>query len=138
MNTFTDFLKLITIQAFVNRPIKSCLWLACLTLAMAMAPTVAMAQHQHGGHGDATTAEPGGTDVAKIYSTEGVVVELDPANRRMVVNHGPVPQVGWEAMTMGFMVEDPSLLNGLEVGDKIRFDILFQGQDYRVVDLEKL
>jgi Cu/Ag efflux protein CusF len=93
-------------------------------------PLGLMAQHSHGG---------GETDPApsRIYSTDGVIEGIDAGGARFVVSHGPIPQVGWEAMTMGFRVADPSLLEGLAVGDKIRFDIRFQGQQYHVVGVEK-
>jgi Cu/Ag efflux protein CusF len=70
------------------------------------------------------------------------VIELDPANSRIVLSHGPIPQVGWDAMTMGFPVEDPALLDGLAAGDNVRFDIRFfvgpNGPTYVIVDLEKI
>jgi Cu/Ag efflux protein CusF len=95
--------------------------------------TPALSQHSHNHGGGSDQPEP-----ARIYSTEGQVLEIDPGNNRIVVEHGPIPQVGWEAMTMGFQVYDPSLLKGLKTGDKIRFDIRFQGQNYQIVDLEIL
>ncbi|MDR0356253.1 MAG: copper-binding protein [Deltaproteobacteria bacterium] len=92
----------------------------------------ALAQHDHG-------AMSGTRDhsTAAVYSTEGKVVELDPENSRFVVAHGPIPAVGWEAMTMGFKVADPVLLEGLVVGDEIVMDIRFEGRNYLVVDVFK-
>jgi Cu(I)/Ag(I) efflux system protein CusF len=90
---------------------------------------VAFAQHHHGGSNDAPAPR-------QIYSTDGVVVAIDAAKSAIVVKHGPIPAVNWDAMTMGFIVLDPSLLEGLKVDDKVVIDILFEGSNYGIVDLE--
>jgi Cu/Ag efflux protein CusF len=100
----------------------------CLVL---LSPGLALAQGHAHGDGGASGGE------GRVYSAEGEVVEVDAANNRLVISHGPIPQVGWEAMTMGFQVADASLLDGLAAGDKVRADIWFSGQDYAIVDLEK-
>ncbi len=38
----------------------------------------------------------------------------------VTLSHGPVPTIGWPAMTMSFRA-DPMLLRGLKVGDQVRF-----------------
>ncbi len=39
------------------------------------------------------------------------------------LSHGPIPSMQWPAMTMGFRVEDKSLLQGVKPGDEIEFEI---------------
>ncbi|MDR2367278.1 MAG: copper-binding protein [Deltaproteobacteria bacterium] len=107
--------------------------------ALLTSPGLALAQghagHDGMGHGGAAQAAP------RVYSTDAEVVEIDAANSRIVAKHGPIPQVGWEAMTMGFQVGDPGLLEGLKPGDKVTMDISFGegpgGPTYAVVDLAK-
>ncbi|MDR2387121.1 MAG: copper-binding protein [Deltaproteobacteria bacterium] len=99
---------------------------------------VALAQ-DHSGHG---RAQGEANQVAtRVYETQGVLVEIDPANSRLVAQHQAIAKVGWEAMTMGFLVEDPSLLEGLEVGDQVLLEIRFGPeagpQGYLVVGIEK-
>ncbi|MDR0621404.1 MAG: copper-binding protein [Deltaproteobacteria bacterium] len=107
-------------------------------MTIVLVPGLAWAQHHDHGGGAAAAAPA----ESRVYSTDGQVVEIDLANDRVVVNHGAIPQVGWEAMTMGFTAEDPSLLEGLAVGDKVRLDIRFDvgpaGPSYALVDLEKM
>jgi Cu/Ag efflux protein CusF len=56
-----------------------------------------------------------------------------------VVDHEAIEAVGWGPMVMGFLVEDPSLLSEVAVGDKIRLDIRFDSpKDFMVIDLEKI
>ncbi|MDR1298614.1 MAG: copper-binding protein [Deltaproteobacteria bacterium] len=109
--------------------------LAFFTLAAGLTPAMgaspALAQHDHG-------AAHGSPEPEMIYSTTGVIVELDPANSRLVADHEAIPQVGWGPMVMGFRVAGPDLLDGLAVGDRVRLDISFRGQTYLVVDVEKL
>ncbi len=38
----------------------------------------------------------------------------------VTLSHGPVPAIGWPAMTMTFRA-DPMLLKGLKVGDQVSF-----------------
>ncbi|MDR1657553.1 MAG: copper-binding protein [Deltaproteobacteria bacterium] len=120
--------------------------LAGLVMAVIMAfslaqPGLVLAQHSHGGGHDHSAPQPSPAPpaTAAVYFTEGIIRELDPGQSRLVVEHGPIEAVGWGPMTMGFLVEDPTLLNGLAVGDKVRLDIKFNSpNDYIVVDLEQL
>jgi Cu/Ag efflux protein CusF len=42
-----------------------------------------------------------------------------------------------EAMTMGFEVEDPKLLDGLAAGDPVRFTVRRDGERLVLVGIEK-
>ncbi len=53
---------------------------------------------------------------------EGKVIAIVPANNQIVVDHQEIKGF-MEAMTMGYKVDPPSQLNGLHVGDDIRFTI---------------
>jgi Cu/Ag efflux protein CusF len=53
---------------------------------------------------------------------EGKVVATVPASNQIVVEHGEIKGF-MEAMTMGYPVDPPSLLEGLKFGDKVRFTI---------------
>jgi Cu/Ag efflux protein CusF len=52
------------------------------------------------------------------------------------VTHEAVPEL-MDAMTMGFEVADPRLLDGLQPGDAIRFTLRQDGQRLRIVAIEK-
>ncbi|WP_372783366.1 copper-binding protein [Phenylobacterium sp.] len=52
----------------------------------------------------------------------GVITEIDAKAGALTIKHGPIPSLGWPAMTMGFHVKSPAMLKGLKVGQKIGFD----------------
>ncbi|CAN7765867.1 copper-binding protein [Pseudorhodoferax sp. LjRoot39] len=52
---------------------------------------------------------------------DGEVLKLDPAAGLVVLKHGDIPNLGMPGMTMGFDLADKKMLNGLKVGDKVRF-----------------
>jgi Cu/Ag efflux protein CusF len=58
----------------------------------------------------------------KIVVGEGKVVATVPNSGQIVVEHGEIKGF-MEAMTMGYRVVPPSLLEGLKFGDKVRFTI---------------
>ncbi len=66
---------------------------------------------------------------------EGEVVATVPNASQIVVEHGEIKGF-MEAMTMGYRVDPPSLLAGLEEGDKIRFTIDVSRR--AIVAIEKL
>ena len=53
---------------------------------------------------------------------EGTVIAVVPASQQLVVEHGDITGF-MEAMTMGYKVNPPSLLDTLKAGDTIRFTI---------------
>lgn len=53
---------------------------------------------------------------------EGKVIATVPNSSQIVVEHGEIKGF-MDAMTMGYRVDPPSLLEGLKFGDKVRFTI---------------
>jgi Cu/Ag efflux protein CusF len=58
----------------------------------------------------------------KTVMAEGKVVATVPNASQIVVEHGEIKGF-MEAMTMGYRVDPPSLMEGLKFGDKVRFTI---------------
>lgn len=58
----------------------------------------------------------------KTVTGEGKVVATVPNASQIVVEHGEIKGF-MEAMTMGYRVDPPALLEGLKFGDKVRFTI---------------
>jgi protein SCO1/2 len=65
------------------------------------------------------------------------VHEVQPDYGQVVIEHEDIPGL-MPAMTMNFDVPDRALLARLERGQRIRFQIEFTGQSYRVVSAEVL
>jgi Cu/Ag efflux protein CusF len=71
---------------------------------------------------DAMNMEAAAPAAGPITST-GTVTEVDPAAGTITINHEPIAAISWPAMTMQFTAEDPAMLHGLAVGDRVAFEV---------------
>ncbi|MBI4525382.1 MAG: copper-binding protein [Deltaproteobacteria bacterium] len=94
-------------------------------------PVSAMAMGQQEGRGS-STPEAG---AQQTVVGEGKVIATVPNASQIVVEHGEIKGF-MEAMTMGYRIDPPSLLEGLKFGDKVRFTI--DVQKNAIVKIEKL
>lgn len=67
---------------------------------------------------------------------EGKVVSLDATTGTISIEHGPIKGLGWPGMTMGFTAK-PDSLAGIAKGDKVSFEIDWDGQSGTVTKIEK-
>jgi len=74
------------------------------------------------------------TPTGEQFVGEGKVIAVVPDSRQLVVDHQEIPGF-MDAMTMGYRVDPPSLLEGLQAGDRIRFTI--DAQHKAIVKIEK-
>lgn len=81
--------------------------------------------------GHAHTAGPGSP-------AEGVVVAVDRAAMTLTISHGPLSSLGMPPMTMGFRVDDASLLETLGAGDRIKFHADARGDALLATKIERL
>ncbi|GMV46584.1 MAG: hypothetical protein AMXMBFR66_19820 [Pseudomonadota bacterium] len=58
---------------------------------------------------------------AQAPQTAGEVLKIDKPGARITLKHGEIRNLGMPAMTMVFRVRDPRLLDGVAVGDRVRF-----------------
>ena len=72
---------------------------------------------------------------AKHGQGTGVIKAIDPRAGTITIQHGPIPAVSWPAMTMTFKAKPASLLNGLNVGQKITFDTTVTGMSADVTSV---
>jgi len=94
-------------------------------------PQPAMAMAEHGGPGAPMAQQPSQQTVVG----EGKVVAVVPSSSQIVVDHKAIPGF-MDAMTMGYRIEPPSLLEGVKAGDSIRFTI--DKQQKAIVKIEKM
>jgi Cu/Ag efflux protein CusF len=80
-------------------------------------------------------ARPSVSESRHTVVGEGQVVAVVPGSSQLVVDHGAIKGF-MDAMTMGYTVNPPSLLEGLQAGDRIRFTIDTQAKV--IVKVEKL
>jgi len=68
---------------------------------------------------------------------EAEVTKVDKAAGRVTLRHGAIARLDMPAMTMAYRVADPKLLDGLAVGDRVRFAADRVGGSYTVIALVK-
>jgi Cu(I)/Ag(I) efflux system periplasmic protein CusF len=74
--------------------------------------------------------------VAKAEMSEGEVRKIDKDNKKITLKHGPLKNLDMPAMTMAFQAADPSMLDKVKVGDKVRFVAANPGGKLTVTDLQ--
>ncbi|MBT9567434.1 MAG: copper-binding protein [Thiobacillus sp.] len=55
--------------------------------------------------------------------SDGVVRKIDVENNKITLKHGPIANLDMPGMTMVFRVVSPTLLNGVKVGDAVKFHV---------------
>ena len=74
----------------------------------------------------------------KVHRGTGTVTALDPQAGTVELDHGPMPSLGWPAMSMEFGVADKALLQGVKPGDRVQFDITARAEgEYVIQRLER-
>jgi Cu/Ag efflux protein CusF len=82
----------------------------------------AQAASGHDHHGAAPAAKA--VKVVQLVQgemSEGEVRKVDKETRKITLKHGPLKNLDMPPMTMVFQAADPSLLEKVKVGDKVRF-----------------
>jgi Cu(I)/Ag(I) efflux system membrane fusion protein len=64
------------------------------------------------------------------YRATGVITRIEAGS--ITLDHAPVPELKWPAMSMPFTLADPALARGLEPGQAVSFSFDKQGEDYRI------
>ncbi|WP_446900941.1 copper-binding protein [Burkholderia sp. YIM B11467] len=77
-----------------------------------------------------------GADAAQRMS-HGEIRKVDTAAGKLTIKHGPLDNLGMDAMMMAFKVKDPAMLSQVKVGDKVDFVADDVGGALTVVELKK-
>ena len=59
----------------------------------------------------------------KMPKGRGKVVNVDIKSNHVTLDHEPIAELAWPAMTMGFKVKNSQQLSKLKVGDEVDFDL---------------
>lgn len=81
-------------------------------------------------------ATPAAATAADAMST-GEVKKVDKSTGKMTIKHGPLANLGMDAMTMVFRVQDKAMLDQVKAGDKINFVAEEPNGQLTVTKLEK-
>lgn len=79
---------------------------------------------------------PGQLGTSEQPLSRGRVIATSRNAGTITIEHRPIPDLYMEPMTMVLRVADPSLLEHLSAGDKIRFRVQRQGSRYLIVHIE--
>ena len=66
----------------------------------------------------------------------GTVTAVDKAAGTITLDHGPIPEAKWPAMTMAFKAA-PAITDAAKVGDKVDFDLTLTGSAGEVTAIHK-
>lgn len=95
-------------------------------------PSTAMADMKMGdAKTDASTVPAG-----PITST-GKITAIDATAGTVTLDHQAIPAVGWDAMSMGFTVSDPTMLKDLKVGDAVSFELKSAAEKTIITKIQK-
>lgn len=101
---------------------------APMASAPAMTPAPAPA-------GDNMAGMPMATD-AKMAKGTGTVTAVDTKAGTVTIEHGPIPEANWPAMTMAFKAA-PMLAQSVKVGEKVAFDLKLENGGGEVTAISK-
>lgn len=109
----------------------------CITFcALALAVTsIVYAQTQR----SAQTAPKSATTPSRTTPTlsSAEVLNVYRKEKRVLLKHGPIPNLGMSEMTMEFGVAHPKILRSLKPGGKIMFSAVLLNADYIVTHVEE-
>lgn len=109
-----------------------------LALAVGLSVTAAAAAGDpHAGHMAAHGA-PAKAAVANTAVSEGEIKKIDKQAGKLTIKHGPLVNLDMPPMTMVFTAKEPSQLDAVKVGDKIRFVAERSGRTLQASQLETL
>ncbi len=56
-----------------------------------------------------------------LPNVSGTIDSIDAAQGKLTLDHGPIPNLNMDAMTMVFRAQDPAMLKSVKKGDKVQF-----------------
>lgn len=74
---------------------------------------------------------------SQLPVVSGTIEKLDVSAGKVTIDHGPIPNLDMDAMTMVFRVRDPALLQGVKAGDRVRFQADRVNGQISVVRIQK-
>jgi protein SCO1/2 len=85
----------------------------------------------------ASTNSPPVAASSGAHPGSGIVRELRPDRGQAVIEHGDIPGL-MGAMTMAFEVPDPKLLEGLQSGQLVDFELEYNDGHYQIIKISAL
>jgi Cu(I)/Ag(I) efflux system periplasmic protein CusF len=73
---------------------------------------------------------------AKMAKGTGKVTAVDKSAGTITLDHGPIAEANWPAMTMAFKAA-PTLIDSVKVGDQVNFELKLEGSTGEVTAIKK-
>lgn len=67
----------------------------------------------------------------------GKIVAINAEAGAVTLEHQAIPEVKWDAMSMGFTTTDPAILKDLKVGDMVVFDLVSAAEPTKISRIVK-
>ncbi len=83
------------------------------------------------------TAMPLAANAENLPMIDGQVKEVKNKEGKVTIKHAPIPNLDMGPMTMVFTAKEKSMIKGLKVGDKIKFQTKDIGGKLTIMKLEK-
>jgi len=84
---------------------------------------------------DSTESSDASADVSKAVSGNGVIKAINADDNTLNLQHDPIDELGWPAMTMDFSVMGDVDLSGLSVDQTIMFQLEKHGDNYMITSV---
>ena len=85
----------------------------------------------------APAASPPAASASGTHTAEGKVESVEPDS--ITISHGPVPQLKWPPMTMGFSKPNPNAFAEVKPGDTVRFEFKEGGpMGYELLSVQRV
>ena len=73
---------------------------------------------------------------AKMAKATGKVTAIDKSAGTITLDHGPIAEANWPAMTMAFKAA-PALMDSVKVGDEVNFELKLDGNAGEITAISK-
>ncbi|CAH2918522.1 MAG: FIG00453341: hypothetical protein [uncultured Paraburkholderia sp.] len=113
---------------------------AVMVCALAVCTSAYAGGNTHEMSDAAGTSNASGMNMANGATSRmshGEIRKVDSAAGKLTIRHGPLENLGMDAMTMVFKVRDPAMLSQVKAGDKIDFVAEEVGGALTVIELHK-
>ncbi len=105
--------------------------LAVALLSASLLSPLARAADAHSAHHAAASAPP-----ASAEMTDGEVRKIDREAGKLTLKHADIKSLDMPAMTMVFQVRDKAVLDKLQVGARVQFQVVSEGGKFVITDLK--
>jgi Cu/Ag efflux protein CusF len=68
--------------------------------------------------------------------SDGVVRKIDKEAGKITLKHGPIKDLDMPGMTMVFRIENKSMLDSIQTGDKVKFKAVSDGGKIVITDIQ--